>query len=74
MACSINNTSKTWVIATHTIYNYQQNGDRGFRWFQKQSVEANILFMDMHVRIRAPVPAPNAADLGNTTSDYSFFP
>jgi hypothetical protein len=26
------------------------------------------------VRIRAPVPAPNGADLGNTTSDYTFLP
>jgi prepilin-type N-terminal cleavage/methylation domain-containing protein len=71
---SVVNTSKTWVIGTHTIYNYQQNGDRGFRWFQKNSVEASLLFLDMHVRIRAPVPAPNGADLGNTTSDYTFLP
>jgi prepilin-type N-terminal cleavage/methylation domain-containing protein len=70
----VNNTSKTWVIGTHTIYNYQENGDRGFRWFQKNKVEASLLFMDMHVRIRAPVPGPVGADLGNVTSDYSFLP
>jgi prepilin-type N-terminal cleavage/methylation domain-containing protein len=70
----VTNTSKTWIIATHTIYNYQQNGDRGFRWFQKNNVEASLLFLDMHVRIRAPVPMPNGTDLGNTTSDYTFLP
>jgi prepilin-type N-terminal cleavage/methylation domain-containing protein len=70
----VNNTSKTWVIGTHTIYNYEQGGDRGFRWFQKQTVEANLLFLDMHVRVRAPVPSPIGTDYGNTTSDYSFLP
>jgi prepilin-type N-terminal cleavage/methylation domain-containing protein len=70
----VNNTSKTWMIATHTIYNYQQGGDRGFRWFQRNKVEASLLFVDMHVRIRAPVPAPIGTDYGNTTSDYSFLP
>jgi prepilin-type N-terminal cleavage/methylation domain-containing protein len=70
----VNSTSKTWVIATHSIYNYQENGDRGYRWFQKQSVEANILFLDMHVRIRATVPPPIGTDLGNVTGDYSFLP
>jgi prepilin-type N-terminal cleavage/methylation domain-containing protein len=67
-------TSKTWMIGTHSIYNYQQGGDRGFRWFHKSKVEASLLFVDMHVRIRAPVPPPNGADLGNTTSDYTFLP
>jgi hypothetical protein len=68
------NTSKTWMIGTHTIYNYQQGGDRGFRWFGKIKVEASLLFVDMHVRVRVTVPAPNGTDLGNTTSDYTFLP
>jgi prepilin-type N-terminal cleavage/methylation domain-containing protein len=61
-------TSKTWVIGTHTIYNYQENKDRGMRWFHPTRVEASLLFLDMHVRIRAPVPS----GVKNTTADYSF--
>lgn len=64
------NTSKTWVIASHSIYNYQDNGDRGMRWYHKSKVEANILFMDMHVRTRVFVP-PGVL---NTTEDYTFLP
>jgi prepilin-type N-terminal cleavage/methylation domain-containing protein len=70
----VTNPTKTWVIATHPIYNFQQGGDRGMRWYEKNKVEASLLYLDMHVRIRAPVPAPNGADLGNTTADYTFLP
>jgi prepilin-type N-terminal cleavage/methylation domain-containing protein len=70
----VTNPSKTWVIGTHPIYNYQQSGDRGMRWYHKSKVEASLLFLDMHVRIRAPVPAPDGADLGNSTADYTFLP
>ncbi len=70
----INNTSKTWMIATHSIFNFQENNDRGMRWYVKSKVEASLLFVDMHVRIRAAVPQPNGTDLGNTTDDYTFLP
>ncbi|GJQ29759.1 MAG: hypothetical protein HBSAPP03_16430 [Phycisphaerae bacterium] len=62
------NPVKTWVIATHTIYNYQQGGDRQMRWFHKDRVEASMLFLDMHVRVRVHVPI----GVLNTTDDYSF--
>lgn len=62
--------TKTWVLGTHTIYNYQQDGDRGMRWFHKNKVEANLLFLDQHARIRVPVPA----GVVNTTRDYTFLP
>jgi len=66
----VNNTAKTWVLGTHTIYNYQQNGDRGMLWFGATQVEANLLYMDMHVRMRLKVPQ----GVVNTTEDYTFLP
>jgi prepilin-type N-terminal cleavage/methylation domain-containing protein/prepilin-type processing-associated H-X9-DG protein len=71
---NVNNTSRTWMIATHTIYNYQQGGDRGMRWYKPSRVEANILYVDGHARMRVPVPAPTGSDYGNTTPDYTFLP
>ncbi len=69
----IHNTSKTWVVATHPIYNFQQDGDRRMLWYSKTQVEANILFMDFHARIRVKVPSvPGQHE--NTTPDYTFLP
>jgi prepilin-type N-terminal cleavage/methylation domain-containing protein/prepilin-type processing-associated H-X9-DG protein len=62
--------SKTWMVATHPIYNYQQDGDRGSRWTDKNKVEANMLFCDFHARMRVFVPA----GVVNTTDDYTFLP
>ena len=67
------NTSRIWVVATHPIYNYQEDGDRGMRWHKKNEVEANILFLDFHARMRVPVPnIPGQVE--NTTRDYTFLP
>ncbi|MFM9996201.1 MAG: type II secretion system protein [Phycisphaerales bacterium] len=66
----VHDASKTWVIGTHPIYNYQQGGDRGMRWYQSNKVEANLLYLDLHVRVRVPVPA----GVVNTTPDYTFLP
>ena len=63
-------TSKTWVLGTHPIYNYQQDGDRGMRWYHRNAVETNLLYMDGHARVRVKVP-PGVV---NTTSDYTFLP
>jgi prepilin-type N-terminal cleavage/methylation domain-containing protein/prepilin-type processing-associated H-X9-DG protein len=71
---NVNNTSRTWMIATHTIYNYQQGGDKGMWWFKKGQVEANMLYVDGHSRMRVAVPAPIGTDYGNSTPDYSFRP
>jgi hypothetical protein len=65
--------TKTWVLGTHTIYNFQQDGDRGHRWFKTNKgggVAANLLFLDMHVGATLPVPR----GVVNTTSDYTFLP
>jgi prepilin-type N-terminal cleavage/methylation domain-containing protein len=56
--------SRTWVVGTHTIYNFQEGGDRGMLWFRERDsaggVSANLLFADMHVRtaLRVPVFVP----------------
>ncbi len=62
--------SKTWMIGTHTIYNYQQDGDRGMRWYVRDQVEANLLFCDFHAAMRIRVPK----GIVNTTDDYTFLP
>lgn len=61
---------KTWVVGTHPIYNYQEDGDRGMRWYRKDQVEASLLFLDFHARVRVPVPK----GIVNTTRDYTFLP
>lgn len=66
----VTNPSKTWMIGTHPIYNFQQDGDRGELWYSKNTVEANLLFVDYHARSRVKVPK----GVVNTTEDYTFLP
>lgn len=66
----VHDTTKTWVIGTHPIYNHQQGGDRGMRWYHPSKVEANLLYLDFHARMRVPVPE----GVVNTTPDYTFLP
>jgi prepilin-type N-terminal cleavage/methylation domain-containing protein len=61
---------KTWMVGTHPIYNYQQDGDRGSRWTDRNKVDANLLYCDAHARARVYVPA----GVVNTTDDYTFLP
>ena len=67
-------TTKTVMIATHTLYNYDDGGDREMRWFQGQGpggeVSGNVLFVDGHVGLRLDVPE----DRASTTPDYTFLP
>ncbi len=63
-------TSKTWVIGPQPIFNFQQNGDRGMRWYDRRDVSANLLFLDMHVGTGLRVPT----GVVNTTTDYTFLP
>lgn len=62
--------TKTWVLGTYPIYNYQEDGDRGHRWYNTSRTEANLLFLDMHVGARLPVPK----GIVNTTPHYTFLP
>jgi len=62
--------TRTWVVGTHSIYNYQEDGDRGMRWYRRDRVEASLLFLDLHARVRVQVPQ----GIVNTTPDYTFLP
>ncbi|MFO0860087.1 MAG: type II secretion system protein [Phycisphaerales bacterium] len=62
--------SRTWMIATHPIYNYESGGDRGSIWYHPSHIEANMLFVDMHARMRVRIPT----GIVNTTTDYTFLP
>ena len=44
------------------------------RWISsKHEVEANILYMDFHARMRVKIPNVNG-QVENTTPDYTFLP
>ncbi|HYE03000.1 MAG TPA: hypothetical protein VD963_07170, partial [Phycisphaerales bacterium] len=62
--------TRTWVLGPHPIYNYQENGDRGMRWYGHRDVRANLLFLDFHVGTSLSVP-PGVV---NTTGAYTFLP
>ncbi len=64
------NTAKTWMVGTHPIYNFEAGGDRGSIWYHPSHIEANLLFVDMHARMRVRVPQ----GVVNTTDDYTFLP
>jgi prepilin-type N-terminal cleavage/methylation domain-containing protein len=69
-------TTRTWVIGTHPIYNHQEHGDRGMRWYERRGggrVEAGLLFLDLHVRMRVPVPQTPGIH-HHTTPHYTFLP
>lgn len=61
-------TTRTWVVGTHPIYTYQENGDRQSRWFNDQREQASLLFLDFHAEIRLDIPP----GIVNTTRDYTF--
>ena len=68
-------TSRTLLIASQTIYNYDDGGDRKQHWYGKESrsnaeIAASVLFADFHVGVRLPVPDDRSA----TTRDYTFLP
>jgi len=62
--------TKTWVLGSHPIYNFQQDGDRKHRWYNSNRVDANLLFLDFHVGTLMRVPQ----GVVNTTPNYTFLP
>ncbi len=66
--------TRTWMLASHPIYNFQQGGDRGMRWYGRaradDGVRANLLFADLHAEPGATVPR----GVVNTTKLYTFLP
>ena len=63
------NTTKTWMCASHPIYNWDGGTSRNQQWYGS-GIKANILFVDGHSEITAPV----ADGVTQTTPDYTFLP
>ena len=69
-------TAKTWVLGSHTIYNHDDDGDRGMYWYGSrpgQEARANLLFLDSHVKTSINIPNIEG-EVENTTDDYTFLP
>ncbi|HED53199.1 MAG TPA: prepilin-type N-terminal cleavage/methylation domain-containing protein [Phycisphaerales bacterium] len=71
----IANTAKVVLIASHTIYNYDDGSDRKEHWYSRPGspnaeIAASVLYADFHVTMRTPVPDDRSA----TTPDYTFLP
>ena len=67
--------NKTWVLGSHPIYNFDGAGPtdtlgRRHMWYSKSRVQANLLFLDMHVGATINVPLGAV----QTTRDYTFKP
>jgi prepilin-type N-terminal cleavage/methylation domain-containing protein len=62
--------TKTWMLGSYPIYNFQENGDRDNRWYNEKTVEANLLFADMHVGATLHIET----GVVNTTDRYTFLP
>lgn len=65
--------TRTWMIGSHTIYNFQQDSDRGQRWYSPEQAMSNLLFVDGHVKLRLRQP-DIFCEVENTTPDYTFLP
>jgi len=63
------NPTRTWVVGTQPIYNYDDGGDRGMRW-DADRVSANLLFVDLHVQAKLRV----AEGLKQSGDGYTFLP
>lgn len=66
---SVADPTRTWVLGDQPIYNFDDSGDRQQRWYGR-GVSANLLFVDMHVTLRNPVPD----GVVQSTPDYTFLP
>lgn len=62
-------TTRTWVIGTHTMYAFDDGVARRMFWFGGQEEKANVLFLDLHARIGAAVKEGK-----HSTGEYSFLP
>jgi prepilin-type N-terminal cleavage/methylation domain-containing protein/prepilin-type processing-associated H-X9-DG protein len=65
--------TRTWMLGSHTIYNFQQDSDRGEYWYSPRRAEANLFFVDGHARMVVPIPDVQC-EVENTTPDYTFLP
>jgi len=71
--------TRTWVLASHPMYNYDSAGNRRMNWHQagrsgRVEERANVLFLDIHARTSVLVPSPEGGPPVNTTRDFTFLP
>ncbi len=67
--------TRTWVIGTHPIYNYDSSMDSQMRWFKGRDIKTNLVYLDGHVDMSLVVPEPQDGGHGaHTTDDYTFLP
>lgn len=66
--------TRTWVLATHPIYNFDSAGNRRMHWHRTDRERANVLFLDSHAASSLDVPDPRGGPPINTTGDYTFLP
>ena len=66
----VHDTTKTWVLGEHPIYNYDDGGDRESYWYDDNVAETSLSFLDGHVQMRVRVPEGEVHE----TKDYTFLP
>ncbi len=62
--------TKTWLLGTQPIYNYDDGSDRQMRWASREDIVATLLFVDLHVESEVPV----ARGIVQRTGRYTFLP
>ncbi|MCA9293646.1 MAG: prepilin-type N-terminal cleavage/methylation domain-containing protein [Phycisphaerales bacterium] len=68
----VRDTTKTWLCATHPIYNYEDDQDRGQKWYSS-SVEATVLYVDGHAEMMVKVPdTRHESDVRKKNSNARF--
>jgi prepilin-type N-terminal cleavage/methylation domain-containing protein/prepilin-type processing-associated H-X9-DG protein len=66
----VSDTSKTWMIASQPIYNYDDGSDRNQAWYGGSRILANMVFVDGHAKVGVEVAEGPVA----STSEYTFLP
>jgi len=69
----VDHPARTWLAASSPIYAFEFDGDRGQRWYSKDKTEANMIFVDLHARVRVRIPNI-LCEIENDTPDYTFMP
>ncbi len=70
--------ARTWVVGDLPIVNFDDAGDRGYRWHaaRRGQTRANLLFADGHAGALLTVPDPRSAPGGlraaNSTPDFTY--
>ncbi len=72
----VKDTTKTWLCASHPIYNYEDDQDRGQKWYTG-SVDATVLFVDGHARMMVDVPDTREiedVEQKNINTNFTYLP